>query len=95
MKKIPAIIRIIICIILVPILVMNIAIIVKSYTNPEEVPDFFGIKPLIVITGSMEGTIDAGDVIDFLKTPFGVLAPIAALLLMIRLPELIERLKTC
>ena len=56
-------IGILICIVLIPILVMNLTIIVKSYLNPNEVPDFFGIKPFIVVTGSMEGTIDGGDFI--------------------------------
>jgi len=56
-------IAILLCIILIPILVMNLTIIVKSYLNPDEVPDFLGIKPFIVVTGSMEGTIDGGDFI--------------------------------
>ena len=56
-------IGILICIVLIPILAMNLTIIVKSYLNPNEVPDFFGIKPFIVVTGSMEGTIDGGDLI--------------------------------
>lgn len=62
-RRISTIIGVIICLILVPILAMNLTIIVKSYINPNEVPDFFGIKPFIVITGSMEGTIDGGDLI--------------------------------
>lgn len=62
-RRIPAIIGILLCIILIPILVMNLTIIVKSYINPDKVPDFFGIKPFIVITGSMEGTISAGDLV--------------------------------
>lgn len=62
-KKILSILAILICIVLIPLLVMNLTIIVKSYTNPDEVPDFFGIKPFIVVTGSMEGTIDAGDLV--------------------------------
>ena len=54
---------VLICVLLVPILAMNLTIIVKSYLNPNEIPDFFGIKPFIVVTGSMEGTIDGGDFI--------------------------------
>lgn len=56
-------IGILICIVMIPIIVMNLTIIVKSYLKPNEVPDFFGIKPFIVVTGSMEGTIDGGDFI--------------------------------
>lgn len=62
-RVIPSIIGGLIAIILIPILVMNLTIIVKSYVNPDEVPDFLGIKPFIVITGSMEGTIDGGDLV--------------------------------
>jgi len=54
---------VLICVLLIPILAMNLTIIVKSYLNPNEIPDFFGIKPFIVVTGSMEGTIDGGDFI--------------------------------
>ena len=65
-KKKPAIkwstvIGIIICIALAPILVMNVTIIIKSYINPDQVPDFFGIKPLVVLSGSMEPEIREGD----------------------------------
>jgi len=54
---------VLICVLLIPILAMNLTIIVKSYLNPNEIPDFFGIKPFIVVTGSMEGTIDGSDFI--------------------------------
>lgn len=62
-RIITSVIGILICIILIPLLVMNITIIVKSYINPDEVPDFFGIKPFIVLTGSMEDTIGGGDLV--------------------------------
>jgi len=51
------------CIFIVPIAIMNLTLIVKSYVNPEKVPDFFGIKPFIVLTGSMEPEINSGDLI--------------------------------
>lgn len=54
---------VLVCIILLPILIMNITIVVKSYISPNEVPDFFGIKPFIVVTGSMEDTINSGDLV--------------------------------
>ena len=59
--RLSSIIGIIICIFLAPILIMNLTIIVKSYINPDKVPDFFGIKPFIVLTGSMEPEIHGGD----------------------------------
>lgn len=54
---------VIVCIVLIPLLVMNVTIIVKSYINPNKVPDFFGIKPFVVQTGSMEETILVGDLV--------------------------------
>ena len=57
------IIGIILCIILIPVLVINIALIVKSYTNKDAVPSFGGYMPLIVLTDSMKPTIDGGDLI--------------------------------
>ncbi len=61
--KIFTIIGIILCIILIPILVINITLIVKSYTNKDEVPKIGGFCPLIVLTGSMEPEISSGDLI--------------------------------
>ena len=50
-------------VILLPILIINLTLIVKSYTNKEAVPDVGGYFPLIVLTESMEPAIDAGDLI--------------------------------
>lgn len=52
-----------VCVLLVFVLVVNATIIVKSYMYPEKVPDFMGYKPFIVLSGSMEPTILAGDLI--------------------------------
>jgi len=62
-KRVSSIIGIVICVILVPILLMNLTIIVKSYINPDAVPDFFGIKPFVVLSGSMEPEILVGDLV--------------------------------
>ena len=53
----------VLCIILVPILVINLTLIVKSYTNKEAVPDVGGYFPLIVLTDSMYPQIKSGDLI--------------------------------
>lgn len=53
----------ILCIILVPILAVNLTLIVKSYTNAEEVPDIGGYLPMIVLTDSMYPEIESGDLI--------------------------------
>ena len=56
------VIGVILCIILIPILVVNCILIVKSYTS-EEVPDVGGYLPLIVLTDSMYPIIESGDLI--------------------------------
>lgn len=54
---------IIACIILVPILLINIWIMVQANTNKDEIPSVFGYKPFIVLSGSMETEIYKGDLI--------------------------------
>jgi len=61
--RLPSIIGVIICVLLAPILIMNLTIIIKSYIHPERVPDFFGIKPFIVSSPSMEDAIMTGDLV--------------------------------
>jgi signal peptidase len=61
--KVMTLLGAVLCVILIPILFINITLIVKSYTNQEEVPHFGGYSPLIVLTGSMETTISSGDLI--------------------------------
>ena len=62
-NKIASIIGIILCVILVPILVINCTLIFKSITNKDEVPSFNGITPMIVLTDSMEPEFSSGDLI--------------------------------
>lgn len=57
------IIGIILCIVLVPILIMNLILIVKSFADPDSVPSINGYSPLIVLTESMDPDIKAGDLI--------------------------------
>lgn len=60
--KVMTVIGTILCIILIPILVINCILIVKSYTS-EEVPSVAGTLPLIVLTDSMYPVIQSGDLI--------------------------------
>ena len=62
MGKLKKVVSIIILIILIPILFINGVILVNSFIHPDEIPSFFGWKPFIVLSGSMETEIDAGDV---------------------------------
>lgn len=54
---------IIMCVILIPILIVNSTLLIKSLANKDKVPDFGGILPLIVLTDSMYPDIKSGDLI--------------------------------
>ena len=68
-KKSPAknkaltIVGTILCIILIPVLLINITLIAKSYMNKDEVPSVGGVFPMIVLTDSMHPVIKSGDLI--------------------------------
>lgn len=53
----------VLCVILIPILVLNVSLIVKSYLHEGEVPNVGGVFPLIVLTDSMYPEIQSGDLI--------------------------------
>lgn len=57
------VIGVLLCIILIPILLLNITLILKSYMNKEEVPSVGGYLPMIVLTDSMYPEIKSGDLI--------------------------------
>lgn len=61
--RILSIIGTILCLILLPVLIINITLIVKSYINSDEVPSVGGYLPLIVLTDSMYPQIQSGDLI--------------------------------
>lgn len=61
--RILTIVGTVLCIILIPILLINLTLIAKSYINKDEVPSIGGIFPLIVLTDSMYPEIESGDLI--------------------------------
>lgn len=61
--KIGIVIGTALCIFLVPILVINITLIIRSFTNPDKVPSVGQFFPLIVLTDSMFPEIESGDLI--------------------------------
>lgn len=61
--KILTVIGTVMCIILIPILIINVTLIAKSFINKEEVPSVGGMFPLIVLTDSMYPEIESGDLI--------------------------------
>ena len=56
-------IGIILCVILIPILVINCTLIIKSYTNKDQVPSISGIFPMIILTDSMYPEFESVDLI--------------------------------
>ena len=62
MHKVLTVIGTVLCLILIPILIVNCILIVKSYTS-DDVPSVGGFLPLIVLTDSMYPVIESGDLI--------------------------------
>jgi len=54
---------IVLCVILIPILIVNCVLIIKSFVKKDEVPSIFGLTPMIVLTDSMYPDIKSGDMI--------------------------------
>ena len=61
--KVLTIVGIVMCVILVPMLILNVTLLVKGFVNDDKVPDFAGVMPLIVLTDSMYPQIASGDII--------------------------------
>ena len=53
--KVSLIVMIVLIILLLPILAVNLTLIVKGSLDPDTPPDVFGIAPLAVTSGSMDG----------------------------------------
>lgn len=62
-NKVSLIIGIVLCVILVPILIINCALIVVGFTQPDKPPSLFGYTPMIVLSPSMSPLIEEGDII--------------------------------
>lgn len=62
-QKVSNWLMIVACVILIPILAINIYIMIQANTNKDEIPQVFGYKPFIVLSGSMESQIHKGDLI--------------------------------
>lgn len=62
-NKIKKVIYVLIILILLPILFIASVILIDSCIHPNEVPSFFGWKPFIVMSDSMEPNINSGDIV--------------------------------
>ncbi len=63
LHKALTIVGIVLCVILIPMLIINCTLIIKSFINKDEVPNIGGVLPLIVLTDSMAPEIMSGDII--------------------------------
>lgn len=53
----------IIYIIIIPLIIYNISLIVQSVLIPNKTPSFFGTKTFVIVSGSMQPTLEIGDII--------------------------------
>jgi len=60
---IATVIGIVLCAVLLPIVILNMTLVVKSYVNQDEVPTVFGLAPMVVQSGSMYPLIEVDDLI--------------------------------
>lgn len=69
--RILTVVGIVLCVILIPMLIINCTLLIKSWTSKDEVPSLMGYAPMIVLTDSMAGekgdSFNGGDLI-FVKT---------------------------
>lgn len=62
-KQLLKLLNIIALIFMIPILIISIVLIAKSYIDKDNVPSICGYSPLIVLSGSMETEIYTGDLV--------------------------------
>lgn len=51
--RVGIVMSVLLCAIFIPIILVNVIMIVKTYTDPDHLPGVFGVKPAIVLSGSM------------------------------------------
>lgn len=64
-KSLSDVVTVLIIILLIPIVLINVSVLYKAYKYPDKIPDIFGYKPFIVISDTMDGVIDSGDLVIF------------------------------
>ena len=67
-RSVSAVIGTVLCVISVPVIIINLILIIGSYLKPDELPGVFGVKPAVVLSGSMEPSIETADMILIHKT---------------------------
>ncbi len=66
--KIVTVLGVILCLVFIPIIILNMILIIRSYTDPDHLPMVFGFSPVIVMSGSMNPEFYTGDMILLQKT---------------------------
>lgn len=61
------IICIVVCVIFIPIIILNLVLTIKGAINKDKLPTAFGLSPTVVLSGSMSPVFEANDLI-FIKT---------------------------
>lgn len=61
--KVLTAVGIVLCVIFIPMLIINVTLIIKSYTEPDKMPSVGGFVPMIVLTDSMYPFIHSGDLV--------------------------------
>ena len=62
------VVSVLLCVLFFPVILVNVIIIANTYLHPDEIPGAFGVKPVAVLSGSMEDTFMTGDLIFLHKT---------------------------
>ncbi len=62
-NKILTAIGIVFCLLLLPIIIINTVLIVRSYTDPDHIPHFMGYSVAAVLSGSMSGEFEIDSLI--------------------------------
>ncbi len=63
-SKVMTIVGIVLCVLLLPVLILNIMLIIQGFgADKSKLPNIGGYFPLMVQSGSMSGTIEVGDLI--------------------------------
>ena len=67
--RISKIFSVIVCVIILFVIIFNVTLMIKAYSNPNELPSFLGIKSFVIVSESMEPTINRNDVIFIKEVP--------------------------
>ncbi len=68
LQKVSTILGVVLCVIFIPMIIINVIMIVRSYTDPDHMPSVLGISPVIVMSGSMSPEFETGDLIFVQRT---------------------------